>query len=199
MMKVKLAFVSVLIFAPFLSAQQPPRSQLPELGRPTKETDDVPAFNFDQYFLGKWTFEWEVPDGVFGSAGTIKGTTVYKPADGRFYEADTEASGPEGAFRMKEIIGYHKENKVLSRHVTDSRGFSFMQIGRIGGDLGGYFNIYYESAPFSFNGRSIRIRSTVRLLSPVAYRVQTTVSVDGGPFMNYANPWWRKDVPGSGK
>jgi hypothetical protein len=198
-MNLKLAFVSMLLLAPSFAAQQPPRSQLPELGRPTTESDEVPVFNFDQYFNGKWTFEWEVPDGVFGSSGMIKGTTVYKPMDGRFYEAETEASGPDGSFRMKEIIAYHKENKVVSRHVTDSRGFAFMQIGRIGGDLGGYFNIYYESSPFTYRGQSVRIKSTVRLLSPNAYRVQTTVSVDGGPFMNYANPWWRKDAAGSAK
>jgi hypothetical protein len=25
---------------------------------------------------------------------------------------------------------------------------------------------------------------------------QTAVSVDGGPFRNYGNPWWRKDATG---
>jgi len=26
--------------------------------------------------------------------------------------------------------------------------------------------------------------------------VATSVSVDDGPFTNYGNPWWRKQVPG---
>jgi hypothetical protein len=33
----------------------------------------------------------------------------------------------------------------------------------------------------------------MRLLSPLNYKVATTLSVDGGPFRNYGNPWWRKD------
>jgi hypothetical protein len=34
----------------------------------------------------------------------------------------------------------------------------------------------------------------MRLLSPLNYKVATTLSVDGGPFRNYGNPWWRKDA-----
>jgi hypothetical protein len=34
----------------------------------------------------------------------------------------------------------------------------------------------------------------MRLLSPLNYKVATTVSVDGGPYKNYGNPWWRKDA-----
>jgi hypothetical protein len=34
----------------------------------------------------------------------------------------------------------------------------------------------------------------MRLLGPLSYKVATTLSVDGGPFRNYGNPWWRKDA-----
>src|SRR5436309_811938 len=40
----------------------------------------------------------------------------------------------------------------------------------------------------------LRIKHAMRLLSPFNYKVATTLSVDGGPFRNYGNPWWRKDV-----
>jgi len=195
-MKLRVLFVAVVITASAVSAGQSqlPKSQLPELGRPTKETDEVPLFNFEQYFPGKWKFEWEAPEGIFGTGGRITGTTVYKVIDNKFFEAETEATGPDGPFKTKELIAYHRDNKVVSRYVTDSRGFSYMQIGRIGGDLGGYFSIYYESSPFTYKGKSVRVRSTTRLLSPVSYRVQTTVSVDGGPFMNYATPIWQKEI-----
>jgi hypothetical protein len=33
----------------------------------------------------------------------------------------------------------------------------------------------------------------MRLLSPLNYKVAVTVSVDGGPYTNYGNPWWRED------
>ena len=32
------------------------------------------------------------------------------------------------------------------------------------------------------------------LTSPASFRVNTRVSVDGGPYENYGNPWFRKDV-----
>jgi hypothetical protein len=175
---------------------QPPRGQMPTLGRPTQPTDETPLFNFGEYFNGRWSFTWDVPDGVLGPAGTITGTTVYKSIDGKFWEAATDASGPLGPITITELIAYQKENRTLARYVTDSRGLSFLQAATIGGDLGGYFNIYYESAPFAFMGKTLRIKQAMRLLSPVNYRVGTTVSVDGGPFVNYGNPWWRRD-PGA--
>jgi len=72
----------VAFAAPPLSGrQQPkpqlPRGQMPELGRPTQSDDPLPPFNFDDYFLGKWTFEWDVPEGPLGPSGRITGTTVY--------------------------------------------------------------------------------------------------------------------------
>jgi hypothetical protein len=196
-----LAFLVAAATLP-LSGQQPPKPQLPkgqmpELGRPTQSDDPLPAFNFDDYFLGKWTFEWDVPEGPLGPSGRIAGTTVYTAVDGRFYEAKTDATGAWGSFSMRELIAYHKENKTFARQTTDSRGFSFLQIGTVGGDLGGLFNIYLESSPFTVSGKRVRIKHAMRLLSPFNYKVGTTVSVDGGPFVNYGNPWWRKDAAAS--
>ena len=198
-----LASLGVAVIAATLSGQPQtdkpplPKGQMPDLGRPTKVGDELPPFNFDAYFLGRWTFEWDVPEGALGPSGRITGTTVYKAVDGRFYEATTNADGPGGAFKLRELIAYHKEYKALARQVADSRGFSFLQIGTIGGDLGGFFNIYLESSPFTYNGKTLRIKHAMRLLSPFNYKVATTLSVDGGPFRNYGNPWWRKDAVGS--
>ena len=175
-----------------------PKGQMPDLGRPTKAEDALPPFNFDDYFVGKWTFEWDVPEGPLGESGRITGTTVYSAIEaGKFYQADTEAKGPGGAFKIHEVIAYHKEEKALSRHVTDSRGFSYLQLAAIGGDLGGIYNIFFDGSPFTFNGKTIRIKHALRLLSPYNYKVATTVSVDGGAFRNYGNPWWRKDAAAS--
>jgi hypothetical protein len=177
---------------------QLPKGQMPDLGRPTKVGDELPLFNFDEYFRGKWTFEWDVPEGALGPSGRITGTTIYKAIDaGKFYEASTEATGPGGTYTLRETIAYQRDNKTLARHVTDSRGFSFLQAGTIGGDLGGLYTIYLDGSPFTYNGKTIRIKHAMRLLSPLNYKVSTTVSVDGGPFRNYGNPWWKKDGAGS--
>jgi hypothetical protein len=193
-----LTAAALLLLLPSLSAQQPPpdrpRGQMPALGRPTQSDDPVPLFDFDSYFIGTWSFEWIVPESPLGPATELTGTTTYKAIDGRFYEADTQAKGQSGKITIRERIAYHKENKTLSRHLVDSRGFSYLQIGPVGGDLGGFYNVNYESEPFTFKGRSIRIRDSMRMVSPVNYRVSTTISVDRGPFTNYGNPWFQKQV-----
>jgi len=184
--------LTVSAVAASLAAQQVPKGQMPTLGRPTEGTDEVPLFDFDTYFLAKWTFEWSMPESPLGPAGPYTGTTVFTKVDGRFYEAITEGEGPSGPFKVRELIAYHKENKVLARQVTDSRGFSYMQFGPVGGDLGGIYNIHFDSAPFTVNGKSVRVQHVLRLLSPLNYRVASSISVDGGPFTNLGTPWWRK-------
>jgi hypothetical protein len=173
---------------------QLPKSQLPDLGRPTRPTDEQPSLNFGDYFVGKWTFEWDVPEGSLGASGTIKGTVVYKHVEGQFFEAITTAMAPAGPFTVKETIAYRPESKAAARWLTDSRGFSYMQIAPVGGDLGGYFNVYFEGEPFTYKGKSIRIKNAFRLTSPLRYRNAVTVSTDGGPFVNYGSAWFEKDV-----
>ena len=94
---------------------------------------------------------------------------------------------------MKETIAYRKDGKTIARWLADSRGFAYQQLAPIGGDLGGYFNIYYEGSPLSYQGKTLRIKNALRLVSPLRYRNQMSVSVDGGPFVNYGNPWFEKD------
>ena len=186
--------ISLFAGAHTTATQQVPKGAMPSLGRPTESGDAVPTLDFDTYFVGKWTFEWSLPDGPLGPAGTVTGTTIVTKLDGMFYEATTQGDGPAGPFNVKELLAYHRENKTLARQVTDSRGYSYLQFGAIGGDLGGIFNIHLDSAPFVAQGKSVRVRSVLRLLSPLNYRVAVSLSVDGGPFTNLGNPWWRKDL-----
>ena len=193
-MKAIVPFVTFLAFAPMNPRQTLPKGQMPELGRPTKVDDQLPLFNFDDYFTGKWTFEWDMPEGPLGESGQVTGTTIYKVIEpGKAYQADTEATGPGGAFKIRETFAYQKEQKMLTRQITDSRGFAYTQSGPIGGDLGGIYNILFDGSAFTINGHGVRIKQTVRTLSPFNYKVATSVSVDGGPFKNYGNPWWRKE------
>jgi hypothetical protein len=172
---------------------QKPRGQMPDLGRTTKSDDVVPLFDFDAYFPGTWTFEWDVPESPLGPAGRIEGKTTYRKLDEGRYEAHTTATGPSGEFTIKELIEYEREQKTIAREVTDSRGFSYSQSSTVGGDLGGFYNIFFESTPFQAAGRSVRLKHNLRLGSPLAYRVGISLSVDGGPYSNLGNPWWRKE------
>jgi hypothetical protein len=201
---VRWALAILLVTARTTHAQAPDPSagqitgQSPDRGRPTRHDDEQPLLDFEAYFVGApWTFEWDVPDGPLGEAGRITGTTTYKALGGRNYEATTEAEGPGGKFTVKEVIDYKKDQKVMSRHVTDTRGFVFDETATIGADLGGFYNILFESAPFRAGEHTVRMRHTMRLGAPLAYRVATSVSVDGGPFVNFGNPWWRKQASNS--
>ena len=175
---------------------QLPKSQVPDLGRPTRPGDEQPPFNFGEYFVGTWTFSWDVPEGALGPTGTITGSVTYKQVDGPFFEATTKASGPGGAFTVKESIAYRLEGKTAARWLTDSRGFSYAQLATVGGDLGGYFNLYFEGSPFTYQGKTIRVKNALRLTSPLRYRSTVTVSTDGGPFVNYGSAWFEKDAGG---
>ena len=176
---------------------QLPKSQVPDLGRPTRPTDEQPPFNFAEYFIGRWAFEWDVPDGPLGASGTIKGTITYKQIDGAFFEATTNATGPDGPLTIKETIAYRQDGKTAARWITDSRGFSYMQVAPVGGDLGGSFNLYYDGQPFTYKGKTIRIKNALRLTSPLRYRNSVTVSTDRGPYTNYGSAWCEKDATGT--
>jgi hypothetical protein len=198
MTRLTLAFI---VLSGTLSAQapqpptpQPPRGQMPDLGRPTKDDDKIPPFDFDAYFLGTWTFEWDMPEGPLGPAGRLEGKTVYTALGSGAYQAITDATGPTGKVTIKEVIRYQKGDKTLSREVTDSRGYSYAQKGTIGGDLGGLYYIYFESDPVRVNGKAVRLKHSLRLTAPLSYRLGVSVSEGDGPFINYGNPWWRKEL-----
>ena len=182
---------------PSADRTQLPQGQIPDLGRPTEAGDQVPTFDYDAYFPGVWSFEWRVPDSPLGPGGLVTGTETFESgSDGRNYRATVEAEGPDGTFVTRSTIIYLAAQRAFVRHDEDSRGFSQLRAGRIGGDLGGFYTIHYETAPFEANGQQVRLRMTTRLVSPVNYRVESRISVDGGPFTNFGNAWWRKSVPG---
>ena len=196
--------LACLALAAMAAAQPPadkarlPKGQMPELGRPTKVSDELPLFDFDAYFVGTWTFEWDMPEGVLGESGQVTGTTIYKVIEpGKVYQADTDAKGSAGAFTIREQFTYQKASKTIARLVTDSRGMAYSQTGSIGGDLGGIYNLILDGTPFTFNGHSVRIKQTIRTMSPFNYKVVTSVSVDDGSYLNYGNAWWRKDAAGA--
>jgi hypothetical protein len=167
---------------------------MPDLGRPTRPGDVAPPLDFGAYFVGTWNFEWDVPEGPLGPSGRITGTTTYRKIDDRFFEADTKASGVFGTFTEHDVIAFSRDDKFVSRSVTNSRGYSYLQSAPVSGDAGGIYYIYMESSPFTYRGHTVRIKHNLRLLSPLNYRVAISVSEDGGPFVNYGNPWWRKDA-----
>lgn len=184
----------VLLAAGAAAQQPPPKGAMPNLGRPTKATDEVPPLDFGGYFAGAWDFEWTVPESALGPAGPVNGTTTYRSVGNDVFEAESKGEGPNGPFTVKERITYEKDKKLVTRQVTDSRGWSYTSKATVAGDLGGIYYLLYESEPFTANGKTVRLKENVRLLSPFNYRVAITVAEGDGEFSNYGNPWWRKQV-----
>ena len=144
------------------------------------------------YFLGTWSFDWNVPESPLGPAGKIKGRETYrKTADGS-YESEITGEGPEGAFKGRATTAYDERKRIVTRSETGLFGVSIMKTGPIGGDLGGYYTIFWETAPIKKDGKTIRLKGKTLMLSPANYRLQVQISVDGGPYTNFGNPWFRK-------
>jgi hypothetical protein len=116
--------------------------------------------------------------------------------DGRNYVSSIEAVGPEGPFTVESTIVYLKPQQSFTRLENDSRGFDLLKVGRIGGDLGGFYTIHYESAPSVVDGVVARVRSVTRIVSPFNFKVESRISVDGGPWTNFGTGWWRKEIDG---
>ena len=174
-----------------------PKGQIPDLGRPTESSDEIPLFDYDSYFPGTWSLEWRTPDSPLGGGGMIAGRETFAPSDdGRNYVSTIDAEGPDGPFTVESTIVYLKSQRSFARLEKDSRGFEFLKMGRIGGDLGGFYTIHYESAPVMIDGQAVRIRNVTRMVSPVNYKVESRISLDGGPWTNFGTGWWQKEVAG---
>ena len=175
--------------------QRLPEGQIPDLGRPTESGDEIPLFDYDQYFPGSWTFEWRTPESPLGTGGMIEGRETFAAGDdGRNYVSSIEAVGPDGPFTVAVTIVYLKPQQSFTRLENDSRGFNLLKAGRIGGDLGGFYTIHYESAPAVIDGVVVRVRNMTRIVSPFNFKVESRISVDGGPWTNFGTGWWRKEV-----
>jgi hypothetical protein len=165
---------------------------LQQTSRPTQQTDPMPPIDMD-YFVGAWSFEWKMPESPLGPGGKLTGTEIYtKIFNGLFYESHIEGDGPRGPFKGRAITGYNNTEKLVTRYEIDSFGASGLKTGPVGGDLGGYYTIFWESAPIKKDGKTIKLKGKTHLYSPAHYRMVVEISVDDGPYKSLGSPWFRK-------
>ncbi|MGE0132220.1 MAG: hypothetical protein AB7U82_29410 [Blastocatellales bacterium] len=182
--------IRILVFALLLSHpmfQQP--AQRPS--RPTDPSDPMPPPNMD-YFVGAWVFEWNVPESPLGPAGKFKGKETYKKINATTYESVIEGDSPAGAIKGRATTSYNEKEKLVTRSQTGLFGVAMAKSGPIGGDLGGYYTIFWETQPIKKGGKTVKLKGKTLMLSPANYRLQVQISVDGGPYTNFGNPWFRK-------
>lgn len=180
----KYALIFVLLFSLQSQQQQP--------SRPTNPDDPMPPPDMD-YFIGTWSFDWNVPESPLGPAGKIKGTETYKKLQsGDSYESEIVGEGPAGDFKGRAKTVYNEKERLVTRTETGIFGMEITRRGPIGGDLGGYYTIFWESQPIKKDGKTIKLKGKTLMLSPANYRMQVQISVDGGPYTNFGNPWFTK-------
>lgn len=183
---IRILILALLMFSPLFqqSGQQP--------ARPTDPSDPMPPPNMD-YFVGAWEFDWNVPESPLGPAGKIKGKETYKKLNAATYESVIEGDSPSGAIKGKATTVYDEKAKQVTRTETGLFGVTAMKkTGPIGGDLGGYYTIFWETEPIKKAGKTVKLKGKTLMLSPASYRLQVQISVDDGPYTNFGNPWFRK-------
>jgi hypothetical protein len=173
------------------TVQQPAQQSPPQTSRPTRPDDPMPPPNMD-YFIGTWAFDWNVPESPLGPAGKIEGTEVYKKVNQGSYESEIDGNGPRGAFKGHATTVYSEKDKMVTRSETGPFGVTLRETGPIGGDLGGYYTIFWESEPITRDGKTVKLKGKTQMLSPANYRLRVQISVDGGPYTNFGNPWFHK-------
>ena len=178
--------ICTIILALLLFQQTP---QQPS--RATEPTDAMPPPNLD-YFIGAWEFDWNVPESPLGPAGKLKGTETFKKINATKYESVIVGDSPQGTIKGRATTEYNESAKTVTRNVSGLFGTTSKMTGPIGGDLGGYYTIHWESAPIKKDGKTVKLKGKTQMLSPAHYRVLIQISVDGGQYTNFGNPWFRK-------
>src|SRR5580692_3024584 len=75
------------------------------LKRTTLNNDAEAPFDPD-YLVGRWTFEYDIPESALGPGGQIAGTDTVQHVGGCLYEDTTQAKGPAGGYTVKSTMVY---------------------------------------------------------------------------------------------
>ena len=172
--------------------QRENNAKLKALNRSTTKEDPLWVFDAD-YFVGTWRLEWDGPDTVMGA--DVNGTLTITHVEGCDYEGTLQATSADGPFTVKVQIFNDPARSWLTWVETDSRGFTVIRSGFIGGDLGGYFTHFWERSPMiTVKGQKVRLAGNTFMASPGAFQLRANLSVDGGPYNSMGILWFRKQT-----
>jgi hypothetical protein len=143
------------------------------------EDPDLP-FNPD-YLLGTWQMDWINSEVPWSSAGSNTGTATFKYIENCNYEGLIDATGSDGKYTVKIQILWRPREKHLTWIETDSRGFTVIREGDIGGHgpTSQQFDYLWEAIPFTYKGKLIRMTGSMFITSPTRARQDVVMSIDG--------------------
>jgi hypothetical protein len=171
------------------------------LDRPTRPGDEM-LFWDPEYFVGVWEFDMRVQDSPLGQGGQSVGTlTITANAkNGCLYEGTMTGEDPDGKPFTRTITAtYDPAKKILTWSEQDSRGYTIVKSGPVGGELGGTFQHHFgddASQPATtVGGKTVRFKGNTQMTSPAFYRTEMQMSIDGAPFVTYGRVLLEKPVP----
>ena len=173
------------------------------LSRPTRPGDDMPFWD-PEYFVGTWDVDMRSQDSPFGSGGAGGGTMTVKAsaANGCQYEGTLSAEDPDGKKFTRAITAlYDPATKTLTWTEKDSRGYTIVEKGPIGGELGGLFHFHFgddTSTPATMlQGKQYRFKGVVEMSSPNYFKNDLQFSEAGAPFKTFGRVQYQKQTPGA--
>jgi hypothetical protein len=165
------------------------------LTRPTSRDDEMPFWD-PEYFAGTWEFESRVVDSPLGQGGESVGTMTIQRAGGCRYEGELKAEDPDGKpFTRKITLAYDNARKHLAWTEVDSRGYTLVRRGPVGGELGGLFHHHYdEPVPVTITGRRVAIKGVTEMSSPAFFKSDYQYSVDGSAMATFGRASFSKVI-----
>ena len=173
-----------------------------QLDRPTRPGDEMPFWD-PEYFAGTWDFLMRMQESPLGPGGESAGTlTITATANGCTYAGTLKGDDPEGKpFTRTLRLVYDTASKGLTWTETDSRGYTLVQAGPVGGELGGLFHHHFgddPAAPASTLGsRTFRLKGVTEMSSPAYFKTDLQISLDGAPFRTLGRVTYEKQLPDS--
>jgi hypothetical protein len=170
------------------------------LARATSRDDAMPFWD-PEYFVGTWDFDMRTQDSPLGSGGQSVGTLTIKPDSKNpcLYEGTLKGDDGDGKpFTRAITAAYDPAKKVLNWTEKDSRGYTIVMLGPIGGELGGLYHHHFgdeSSTPVVVGGKKLRIMGVSEMSSPAYFKVDMKFSMDGEPFRTYGRVMYEKHLP----
>jgi hypothetical protein len=163
---------------------------------PTTGREMEAPFNL-QYFLGKWEIEWAPPDTALLPGGMYTGTETVTHIENRFLKIEIALKGERGNMIAGQGVLFYDwglGGQSMVRYVVYDAGFSLLQYGPLGGDLGGYYSHFWQTPEFALNDHRFTLKGRSYFVSPAAYRVDQQISVEGKDFFNFGTMWMTKEA-----
>jgi hypothetical protein len=175
------------------------------LSRPTQPGDDQPFWD-PEYLVGAWDVDIRSQESPLGAGGQSTATMTIKgnAKDPCLYEGSLKGEDSDGkAFTRTITASYDPVKKILTWTEKDSRGYTIVKRGPIGGELGGLFHHHFgedENAPVTtFGGKKFKIKGVSEMSSPAFFKSDLQVSIDGAPFKMLGRIQFEKQLPPDAK